>query len=95
MPGKFDSLKDELLYELWNGQWANNSFTSECCSFATLIITREDLEDLEETFPKIDPQTLLGHWFIREDDFGFVFVEQFNSKPELYERYREWVAAHD
>lgn len=110
--GKFDSDIDAALYELSLHGWANESsgnVEAPTGWFGRVSISREELPEIAEAFEEefrregfTELAGLIGHFLVREDSVGFVYVDEFDGEDEAkeeYERldreYSEWEGADE
>lgn len=91
---KFDSGRDEVLYALASANWGEESGNVEAPTgwFASVSISSDDVNGLDDVALEalqlvstlsVAPEDLVGHFFIRENDQGFVWIHKFDSEAEL------------
>lgn len=92
---KFDSARDELLYAMTLDGWANESSGNVECPtgyFARISNDPQDVPSIRDAFPNetkgMSNAVMVGHYLLRENDQGFVYVSEFSNSVELIRAYR-------
>ncbi|AEQ21007.1 conserved hypothetical protein [Rhodococcus phage E3] len=93
---KFDSARDEVLHALTTNGWGVDGGDVEAPSnwFASVTISEDDVANLDSVDRElvesldVDPQTLVGYFFVQETDQGFVYVQKFETPEELSTLYQ-------
>lgn len=93
---KFDSARDEVLYALTTNGWGVDGGDVEAPSnwFASVSISADDVTNLDSVDQElvealdVDPETLVGYFFVQETDQGFVYVTKFETPEELDTLYK-------
>ena len=96
MPGKYACPRDEALHFLTTAEWSNESsgdVASPAGWFARISNDPADLgsilDVLDDNLPDdFDPEELVGHFLLVEDDQGFVEVTSFDTHQELLKDYQ-------
>ena len=89
---KHTSARDEILYRMAVANWANDSdgdVASPAGYFWRISVAPEELKEISEAFAEdleelaVAPRDLIGHYLLKEDDQGFVAVEEFTDADYL------------
>lgn len=100
--GKFSSDRDAILYQLCQGEWANQSIDSPDGCIWAISNSEHEAADLEDAFGEalqregVEVAQVLGSYMLRERADGIVEVQQFETPEELetafgiHERAYEW-----
>lgn len=101
MPGKYASLRDEVLHLLCEWEWGNESggnVEAPTGFFWRITITPEELPEITDllmsatdelaildTLRGLDKSTLVGAWIVVEDSDGFVTVTDWRTDEPVRE----------
>lgn len=98
MAGKFSSARDEMLWTMTFEGWANESggtVESPVGYFARVSNSAEEIREIQDAFSDSLPEdftdwnSIIGHFLLREDSNGFVYVDKYPTEAALIERYRQ------
>jgi len=107
--GKFDSARDELLYDLLvSNDWADvhEGHTEDFGAYAWACtieapLTQDELVLVAGLAAQIDPDdtelpnSIFGHWVVSTGSQGFVHVEKMNSKDDLDALWTAYIASYE
>lgn len=94
---KFDSARDEYLYDMCVGEWANDSDgDSEAPTgyFWQISNSPEELSEIVDAFGNLETrlgfianELIVGYFIVQTNDQGFVYVEEFETQETLNDAY--------
>lgn len=101
--GKFDTLRDEYLYEIWmdGADETSGDVDAPTGCFALIIITADDIPNLRASYGR-PVEGIIGNFIMRNNSQGFVWAESYETEAEArtwFEEldgiYGEWLDDND